>query len=80
MTARLVVDAARCTGHGICALRCPDRIALDTWGYAKADPEPLTAHRELARARRAVGSCPEHALALEDLDGPPPRPGSGSSR
>lgn len=80
MSARLVLDAARCTGHGICALRCPERIDLDRWGYASVDPTPLSARRDLARARRATAACPEQALVLEDLAGQPAaRRGAGAS-
>ena len=74
MTARLVLDAARCAGHGICALACPERIGLDGWGYAKVDPTPVSGRRALARARRAVAACPEHALVLDDHAEPQPRP------
>lgn len=82
--ARLHLDAAACTGHGICALRCPDRIALDEWGYPSVDPEPLAAPGELARARRAVAACPEGALRLEDrperAGGAPSPPGRPEGR
>lgn len=65
---QLVLDAAACAGHGICALCCPDRIALDAWGFPKVDPTPLATPRDLARARRAVTACPEGALALVGPD------------
>lgn len=58
------LDAAICDGHGICALRCPDRIGLDEWGYAVVDTDAITDERLLRRARRAVAACPEHALTL----------------
>jgi ferredoxin len=74
---RLRLDAASCTGHGICALRCPERVALDEWGFPDVDPEPLTARGELVRARLAVAACPERALWLEDpaASSPPGGPG-----
>lgn len=66
--AQLQVDGSRCDGHGICALRCPERITLDLWGYATADPAPIVGRRSLARARRAAAACPAGALALVSLD------------
>lgn len=72
--ARLRLDAATCVGHAICVLCCPDRLALDEWGYPLLDPTPLVAAGELARARRAVAACPEGALHLEPLAGH--RPGA----
>ena len=61
---RLVVDAARCNGHGICALRCPELVALDEWGYAAVEHDTVTSAPTLRRARRAVAACPEQALTL----------------
>ncbi|MGA8295753.1 MAG: ferredoxin [Acidimicrobiales bacterium] len=63
-SSRLVVDGTKCDRHGMCALRCPDRIALDEWGFASIDPEPIADRRVLARARRAVRACPAEALEL----------------
>jgi len=60
----LDIDAAICDAHGICALCCPERITLDGWGFATVNADPITSPRTLARARRAVAACPEHALAL----------------
>ncbi|HUZ19599.1 MAG TPA: ferredoxin [Acidimicrobiales bacterium] len=63
---RLLVDGARCDGHGICALSCPERISLDEWGYATVDPAPIEDRATFARARRAVAACPAGALRLAD--------------
>ena len=61
----LRLDGARCDGHGICAVCCPERIFLDAWGYAVTSPAPLhEGDRSLARARRAVTACPARALSL----------------
>jgi len=48
---RLVIDASRCDGHGICALRCPELISLDEWGYANVDSSPAPTRSMAARAR-----------------------------
>jgi ferredoxin len=61
---RLVLDAARCDGHGICALRCPDRVSLDQWGYATVDPAPVEPGRMTRRALNVVAACPKGALHL----------------
>lgn len=61
---RLVVDGAKCDGHGICALVMPEMISLDTWGFATIDGGPLVDARSIARARRAVRACPAGALTL----------------
>ncbi|MDA8268206.1 MAG: ferredoxin [Actinomycetota bacterium] len=62
--ARLVVDAARCDGHGICVLRCPELVSLDRFGFAAVDGAVIAAAAVLRRARRAVAACPEGALAI----------------
>jgi ferredoxin len=61
---RLVVDGAKCDGHGICALILPERISLDAWGYASIENDPIEGHQTLARAQRAVNACPVQALSL----------------
>lgn len=61
---RLRLDAAACDGHGICALRCHERISLDEWGYASVDAAPFEEASTLRRARLAAAACPAHALSL----------------
>jgi ferredoxin len=61
---RLALDPAVCDGHGICALRCPDRISLDEWGYALVDGTVIDDHRVLRRAHRAAAACPAGALTV----------------
>jgi len=64
---RLAIDAARCDGHGICALRCPELVSLDQWGFARVEGKTVTGRGAVRRARRAVASCPARALSvLED--------------
>ena len=64
MSVRLVVDASLCDGHGICALRCPELISLDEWGYAHVSTKLVTSDRLAAQARRAAAACPAGALRL----------------
>jgi ferredoxin len=61
---RLVIDSAVCDAHGICALICPDAIALDEWGYAAVSTRSFDDRTTLRRARRAVAACPQRALRL----------------
>lgn len=61
---RLVLDMARCDGHGICALRCPELIALDRFGFAGVADDVISDPALLRRARRAVAGCPEGALSV----------------
>ena len=69
---RLVVDMARCEGHGICALVCPELITLDEYGYAGVDAGAVPDARVMRRARRAVAACPERALSLVAVRPPQP--------
>jgi len=75
---RLVVDAARCDGHGICVLRCPELVRLDRWGFAGVDPAPIDDARLARRALRAVAACPNGALSVVTGErGGAPRTGPG---
>jgi ferredoxin len=67
----LVVDWARCAGHGVCAAALGERIDLDRWGYptgvtTRGMPVPA---RKVDAARLAVVSCPAAALRLRRADG-----------
>lgn len=72
---RLHLDASRCDGHGICALRCPERIQLDEWGFAVVDERALDAPGMPRRAANAVAACPGGALSLTPLVEPAPHTG-----
>ena len=68
---RLQVDFAACTGHGLCADRLPELIALDQWGYPLVASQPVPA--SLARrARRTVTDCPALALKWTGTGSGPP--------
>lgn len=69
VTVRLVLDPARCEGHGLCALLASERVDLDEWGYPVVDPHDIPSGRSARRARRAVRGCPRDALRLVG-DGP----------
>jgi ferredoxin len=61
---RVVVDQARCTGHGRCAAVAPDLFALDDetgqCAVSEADVPPGLEEP----ARLAVDNCPERAISL----------------
>ena len=69
---RLVVDATRCDGIGMCALVARRVVDLDAWGYPVLPDHPVPA-REFRAARAAVRACPRRALSLEaQPSGDPP--------
>lgn len=72
--ARVVVDATKCDGHGICVLRCPQVFSLDAWGFVGLESaEPLSGP-VLRKARSAAAACPERALSIvEARDAKAPR-------
>jgi ferredoxin len=58
----LTVDPARCQGHGRCVLINPALFDMDDDGFAVVlDPEPTGT--AVADADRAIGNCPEQAIA-----------------
>ena len=69
-TARLAIEAATCDGHGICALRCPELISLDEWGFASIDRRVVADPTTIRRASRAVRACPAGALRLVEVTDP----------
>lgn len=64
---KILVDGTKCDAHGICALRLPERISLDQWGYALVSDEKIVRRVTLRRARRAVVACPNGALELVEI-------------
>lgn len=64
---RVVVDDARCTGHGRCYALAPEVFEPDDFGHcvvAVADgavPEHLAGSANLGR-----DNCPEHAITVSD--------------
>lgn len=64
MTQHLVVDPTKCDGVGICAIKAPDLITLDDWGFPMIKPSDLIDSQLLKQAKRAVGACPKRALLI----------------
>ncbi len=67
---KLLVDAVRCKGHGICALIAPRLIDLDDWGFPVLLASPDYDPEQSKLAKRAVAACPEQALRLVTEVGP----------
>jgi ferredoxin len=62
---RLRIDRDRCTGHGRCYDLAPDLITDDDDGYGRVVVED-PGESQLDAARRAVNSCPERAVVLDE--------------
>ncbi len=61
---RVVVDRARCAGHGVCLIHAPDIFEVDDDGFSFV-LDVFTAN--VFAARRAEENCPERAISLEEL-------------
>lgn len=71
---RIVIDATKCDGHGICVLRCPQVLSLDAWGFVGLESTQPLSGADLRRARSAAAACPERALSVVEVGASnPPR-------
>ena len=75
---KLVFDAGRCDGWGMCTIVFPEGISLDRWGFAHVDPEPIVDEKLQRRARRAAACCPRRALTVSDDEPVPTAPTTDS--
>ena len=62
---KLRLDTDACTGHGRCYTLAATLFAADDDGYGRIILHGDVPAELEAEARRAVGSCPEQAVALE---------------
>ncbi|WP_251091905.1 ferredoxin [Streptomyces sp. Caat 7-52] len=60
---KLLLDATRCQGYGLCQEPAPELIDLDEWGYAQPRETTVPEGGEEAAAA-AVAACPNSALRL----------------
>jgi ferredoxin len=59
------VDAERCQGHTLCAMRAPKMFELsEIDGHSQPVSEDVPADQEQA-VTEAVRSCPERAISVE---------------
>jgi ferredoxin len=65
VTAKLLVDFAKCTGHGRCYGESPDLLTYDEEGFVtvRHAPLPLTPE-QLDDAEAAARACPERAMTV----------------
>jgi ferredoxin len=64
---RICIKRDLCCGAQICVRAAPGLFVLDEYGYNASDGKTVPAGQEAA-ARRAMGGCPEEAIALvEDV-------------
>jgi ferredoxin len=70
---RLIIDAARCVGHGQCYQVAPDLIDDDERGYGGVKGNGLVSAGQEAAALLAVKVCPEAAVARVEEDAARPK-------
>jgi ferredoxin len=63
---KLSIDSDRCQGHQMCAIAAPELFGSDDIGNATILIEGDIPAELEAKARRAQGNCPEHAVIIED--------------
>lgn len=68
MTKQLRIDPTKCDGVGICAIKAPDLIRLDDWGFPLIAEQPLNTPDLMRQAEHAVNACPKRALLLLEQD------------
>ncbi|MEV7415265.1 ferredoxin [Streptomyces sp. NPDC089919] len=61
---KLLLDATRCQGYGLCQEQAPELVDIDEWGYAKVLALTVPAGAE-DTARACAESCPNAALRVE---------------
>jgi ferredoxin len=62
---RVVVDAAKCVGHGRCYALAPDVFEADDAGHSEVRLAEVPPELE-AQARAGAANCPEHAISIEE--------------
>ena len=65
---RVLVERAKCVGHGRCYVLCPDVFTDDERGHCVVRTDPVPRELE-AQARLGEENCPERAISID--------PGSG---
>ena len=62
---KISIDVGLCTGHGRCYALTPALFVDDERGFGQVEGDGTVAPGLEQDARRAVGSCPEHAITIE---------------
>ena len=64
---RIKLDRPVCDGFGVCGLHAPEVFSLDEWGYATlVDRSGSVPAGHEAQVRKALASCPVHAITRLD--------------
>jgi ferredoxin len=63
---RIVIDEARCVGHGRCYDVAAPFFEPDEYGHGRAVGAEIPAGVDLGPLHLAVACCPEGAITLED--------------
>lgn len=61
---RVIVDADKCDGFGLCNKIDPEEFPLDEWGYAYTRDENEVLPGHIDTTREAVHKCPVAAIKL----------------
>jgi ferredoxin len=62
---RVVVDSAKCVGHGRCYALAPDVFDADDQGHSEVKLAEVPPELE-DQARVGVANCPEQAITIEE--------------
>ena len=63
---RVILDNAKCQGHGRCYALSPELFEADDEGYARLKVTGELAADLLEDARRAADNCPEYAITVDE--------------
>lgn len=62
---KILIDATKCNGYGMCAEHCPSMFKLDDFGFPQIQHGGIVPAGEQERAMEAVAQCPLKALSFE---------------
>lgn len=62
---KVIVEQAKCAGHGRCAAVAPEVFTLDEMGYSAISQKQVPPGLE-ASARRGARACPERIIRIEE--------------
>jgi len=66
MSAKLIVDFDKCTGHGRCYSTSPDLLTYDEEGFVSVRHAPMDLDEsQLLAAKTAMDACPEQAMRID---------------
>jgi len=63
---KIAIDVGRCSGHGRCYVLSPSLFVDDERGFGQVKGDGAVSPDQLEDAQRAVRSCPEQAITIED--------------